>query len=270
MKPLANRKVSRRSALALAGAAVAMAAVGGGAVGCQARVRVPVTLAVAASLRKVVPALIAAFLAQQPGANIRAAYGASGDLRKRVKDGAPVDAVLLASGQPVDDLIAAGYVVADSRKVVAGNQLVLIAKTKRPLTFQTLAQLPADEKLALGDPGSVPAGRYARDMLKRLGQWQALDKRLVLAGDVSAVLAYARRGEVAAAIVYATEVRGIDDVVVLDRARGAWAPQPEVVVGLVKDGTHQEQARAFLAFVASARGQAIFADHGFGAPPAVR
>ena len=257
-------KATRFGRRLLVAALCAAALGGGGAAGCKPeRPGIVVTVAAAASLRKVVPALIAAFAAEHPNVKIRAAFGASGDLRKRVQDGAPVDALLLANAKPVDDLVASGHVRAQSRAVVAGNELILIASSRRTLTFATLDRLPAGEKLAIGDPGSVPAGQYARAALKHLGKWQRLRKRLVLGGDVAAVLAYARRGEVFAAIVYATEVRGIDDVVVLDRARGDWAPSPQVVVGVVQGAPHEEQARSFLDFVASARGQAVFAAHGF-------
>src|SRR5690606_34428866 len=98
---------------------------------------VEVTLAAAASLRVVLPALIEGFAADHPRARIRPSYGASGDVRKRVEDGAPYDAVMMASAEPVADLVASGHVLPDSRRVVARNDLVLIAPKARPsrLTF---------------------------------------------------------------------------------------------------------------------------------------
>jgi molybdate transport system substrate-binding protein len=87
-----------------------------------------------------------------------------------------------------------------------------------------------------------------------------------MGGDVAAVLAYARRGEVAAAVVYRTEVRGVPDVVVLDEARGPSAPCPEVVGAVVRGARAAGEATAFLAFVRSPEGQKILADFGFGPP----
>jgi molybdate transport system substrate-binding protein len=226
-----------------------------------------VMLAVAASLRNVMPELTKAFAERHPGIRIAATYGASGDLRKQVEGGAPIDAVVLANSQPVDELIANGRLDPPSRRVLATNQLVLIGpKGAKDLTFATLDALPAGERLAIGDPGSVPAGQYARDALKALGKWDALRGRLVFGGDVAAVLAYARRGEVAAAIVYRTETRGIDDVVVLDQAVGPWAPRAEVVAAAVNDSKASLQAHEFIEFVASPEGQRILAASGFGAP----
>jgi molybdate transport system substrate-binding protein len=88
----------------------------------------------------------------------------------------------------------------------------------------------------------------------------------VLGGDVSQVLAYARRGEVAAAIVYKTEVRGVADVVVLDEAKGPLAPRPEVVGAVVRGARGAEQAAAFLGFMVSPEGQRILSEFGFGPP----
>jgi molybdate transport system substrate-binding protein len=227
---------------------------------------IEVTLGVAVSLRGVMDALDAAFHADHPRLHVRPVYGASGDLKKRVIDGAPFDGVLFAAGKPVDELVSSGLVDATTRKVVATNQLVLIAPkgSKLALGFQNIDQLPDDEKLAVGDPGPVPAGQYARQALEKLGKWTAVEKRLVLGGDVGQVLAYARRGEVAAAIVYATDVIGLDDVVVLDRAEGDWAPRTEVVAGVLKGAPRARQAGVFLEFVAGPAGAKLFADHGFG------
>jgi molybdate transport system substrate-binding protein len=134
------------------------------------------------------------------------------------------------------------------------------------LTFATLDTLPPGERVAIGDPSSVPAGEYARAWLSSLGTWEALQGHLVLGGDVAAVLTYARRGEVLAAVVYRTEVRGIDDVVILDEARGPSAPRPEVVGAVVSEGKNAAEAGAFLGFVAAPEGQRILADFGFGPP----
>jgi molybdate transport system substrate-binding protein len=194
-------------------------------------------------------------------------YGASGDLRKRVQDGAPIDAVLFAAPEPVDQLIASRHVVPDTRKVVAHNRLVLVGpRGGVRVGWQSLEALPPGEKLAIGEPNVVPAGTYAKRALEALGKWDALKDRLLFGGDVAAVLAYVRRGEVAAGIVYATEARGIEDVVVLEEASGPWAPLADVVVGATVDvagASHSGPARSFLEFLMTTEAQAIFRQYGF-------
>src|SRR5688572_6931532 len=77
-----------------------------------------VMLAVAASLRNVTPELMKAHAEKHPGVKVSATYGASGDLRKQVEGGAPIDAVIFASNKPVDDLIRARRADGASRKIL--------------------------------------------------------------------------------------------------------------------------------------------------------
>ena len=232
---------------------------------CQGAPTTEVTVAAATSLREVMPALVRAYEARYPARHVSVTYGASGDLEKQVLGGAPIDAVLFAGARPVDALVAAGKVARESRRVLASNAIVLVGpRGGRPLTFATLPSLPANERLAIGDPRTVPAGEYAREYLTSLGEWDGLEDRLVLGSNVAAVLMYARRGEALAAVVYRTELRGMSDLVVLDEARGAGAPRPEVVGGTVKGG--HAIAEEFIRFVASADGTKILASFGFGEP----
>ncbi|WP_170319345.1 molybdate ABC transporter substrate-binding protein [Polyangium spumosum] len=225
-----------------------------------------VTVAAATSLRKVFPALIEGFGEAQPGARVRATYGASGELARQVEGGAGVDLVVFAARDPIDRLAAGGHVEPNRARVVATNELVLVGPRGGPkLTFATLATaLPPGEELAIGEPGAVPAGRYAREALSRLGAWEALEGRVVLGGNVAAVLAYVERGEVAAAIVYRTEVPGAKGIEVLDGATGEWAPRPEVWAAVTTKARARAGSEALLDFITSPAGQRILAAYGFG------
>ncbi len=255
-----GRSSTRISALALVLLAPA---------GCQdeASSEGEVVLAVAASLRHVMLELVEAFVERDGGKKIVTSYGGSGTLREQVEAGAPIDGVVFAGASPVDQLIAGAHAQAESRRVIATNELVLIGPTgAAPLTFETIERLPAGEKLAIGDPVSVPVGSYAREAFRKLGSWEALQDRLVFGGHVAAVLAYARRGEVVAAVVYRTDTLGLSDIVVLDEARGDWAPRPQVVAAVTSNGAAGARVHAFLDFLGSTRGREILERHGFGAP----
>lgn len=223
-----------------------------------------VTIAAAQSLRAVLPDLVAGFLADHPKVNLQPTFGASGDLKKQVEAGAPIDLVIFASAGPVDELISGKLADATTRRLVARNQLVLVGpKGGPPVTFETIDQLPGGERLAIGEPGAVPAGQYAKEAFQKLGKWEGLSDRLVFGGDVSTVLAYVRRGEVPAAVVYRSEVQGIPDVVTLDEGRPPWAPTPQVVAAVTSGSKARRPALAFLDFLASPAGQKVFADRGF-------
>jgi molybdate transport system substrate-binding protein len=235
------------------------------ALGCEKKTP-PVAIGSATSLRAAMPKLIDAYEASHPGHDVVATYAASGELRNQVLAGAPLDALCLAGATPLDDLIKAGRVDPGSRQVLASYNLVLVGRRGgAPLTFDTLVSaLPPGERLAVGDPRTVPAGEYARDYLRAKGVWDALQPRLVMGANVAAVLAYARRGEAVGAIVYDTELHGLDDLVELDTAKGAEAPHPKVVAGTVSGG--REEGAQFLRFIASPSGQKVLGDLGFGPP----
>lgn len=199
------------------------------------------------------------------GGEIVVTYGASGDLRRQVEGGAPIGALVLASTDEADALIRRGRAESSSRRVVASNRLVLIGPSgSPPLTFTALNELAPEAQIAIGDPRTVPAGQYARQAFENLGIWDRLQDRLVYGGHVASVLTYARRGEVEAAVVYQTDIRGIDDVVVLDEASGEWAPVPRVVAVITQPGS--PAARGFVSFLVSDPGREIFLRHGFHPP----
>jgi molybdate transport system substrate-binding protein len=239
--------------------------------GCAKRPPAPraeIVVAAAASLRGVLPELASTYERSHPGQRVTLSFGASGGLRQDVVAGAPIDLVVFAGGAPVDDLIGRGLVVPSSRKTIASNTLVLVGPkgATKKLTFATLVAAGDDEKVAVGDPRSVPAGQYAKAALEELHEWDALAGRLVYGSDVSAVLAYARRGEVVAAIVYKTELHGVPDVDVLDELREGLGPRPEVVVGVVEGSRVRREAEGLAAYIEGPEARAALVGYGFGPP----
>ncbi len=233
------------------------------------------TLSLAASLRPVGARLVDAFRARRAEAgdqdppSLLLNYGASGILKRQVEAGAPVDAVLLASRDEVEELAGLGLVDPQTVAVFATNTLVLASHAdSAPLQWRSLSTLQAGEHLAVGNPRYVPAGRYARRVLTHLDLWEALQPQLLLVNDVTAALTYARRGEARAAVVYATDAIHSEGVVITDRAGWEGAPVAELTAGLVLgQGTGPELARAFLAFLYSDEAQALLTESGFGLAP---
>ncbi len=228
---------------------------------------VEVVVAAAASLRGVLPGIATSYEASHPRTRITVTYGASGELRQQVVAGAPIDVVAFAGSAPVDDLVARGLADPSTRRVIATNKLVLIGPKGCPrVTFATLVSEPPEAKIALGDPRSVPAGQYAKAALERLGEWDALEPRLVFGNDVAAVLSYARRGEVVAAVVYKTELHGVSDVDRLDELQEGLAPRAEVVVARISGSRVTEAATGFLDRLEGEETRKAFDEFGFGPP----
>ncbi len=148
------------------------------------------------------------------GAKVLFNFGGSGALRKQIEDGAPVDVFFSASVEDMATLQAKGLVVAGTREDLLSNQVVLIGgPAAEPLHGATAAAARDDlqallektDLLAIGNPDTVPAGRYAVQALKRYGVYATVASRLALAGNVREVLQYVQNGSAPLGIVFATD-----------------------------------------------------------------
>lgn len=222
-----------------------------------------VAVGVAASLRDAMPDLVAAYR-KQAGVAIDVTYGASDVLADQMRHGSALDALVLAEAAPLDQLVDEQLIAADSRREIASNTIALVGPAHSDITFASLATLPAPAKIAIGDPATVPVGRYAQRYLEARGVWDAVKPRLVLGGDVAGVLALAKQGRARVAVVYRTDARGAPGLAVLDEPSDA--PTASIVAGIATHSPHAALARAFDDFLVSRQGQQILARYGF-APP---
>ena len=187
-------------------------------------------------------------------------YGGSGALARQVAAGAPADVVLLAATDWMEWLAGQG-VLEGAPVAVARNRLVMAGPPgAEPLALEAPAILRrlGRGRLAMGDPMSVPAGRYAQQALETLGLWEALAPRTLYTEDVRAALAYLVQGAQPLGMVYGSDVTGIEVAVVADIPPASHAPI--TYPGAVVAGA-DPAARAFLAHVAGCG--AVFAAHGF-------
>ncbi len=218
----------------------------------------PVVLA-AASLQESLEEVGRAWAAEGHAAPVLS-FAASSALARQVEQGAPADLFVSADEEWMDTLEAQNLLRAGTRGDVLTNRLVLVTRTGD--TVRSLADL-GDGKLALADPGAVPAGKYAKAALESLGQWPAVESKVVPAENVRAALALVERGEAALGIVYATDATASDGVEVLETFPEASHP-PIRYPAAVLAGSRHPDAAAFLAFLRSDKARQIFARHGFG------
>lgn len=193
-------------------------------------------------------------------------FAGSSALARQVEQGAPAEIFVSADAEWMDYLADKGLLRAGTRRLVAGNALVLVGPPgTAPLDKADLREALGRGRLALADPEAVPAGKYARAALQSLGLWQDLAGRIVPAENVRAALKLVERGEVPFGVVYATDARASAKVAVAwTFAEGSHPPivYPLAVLAAAKN----PQAEGFAAFVASTEGQALLAERGFTAP----
>ena len=193
------------------------------------------------------------------------AFGASSALAKQVEAGAPADVYASADLKWMDYLDGRGKLAPGTRHELVGNTLVLIAPKARPYSVKMQPGFDLagafKGKLCTGEPGVVPVGIYAQQALQKLGWWHALQGRIVGTDDVRTALAFVERSECGAGIVYATDARISDKVVVLAACPASTHAPIVYPVAAVKGA--RPQARAFLQFLRSPEAAAIFQRHGF-------
>lgn len=222
-----------------------------------------ITVSAAASLANAFDEMKDAFERKKPGITVHCNYAASDPLLRQIAAGAPVDVFAAADQATMDRAAAQNLIDEDTRKNFAANGLVLIVP-KNGAKPESVSDLLKFERIAIGNPDSVPAGRYAREALQNAGLWEALEPRLILASSVRQALQYAASGEVDAAFVYATDARQQGDKVEVAMEVDGHAPvtYPIAVVA----GANPEAGREFLEFTLSPQGQAILEKYGFGRP----
>jgi molybdate transport system substrate-binding protein len=225
-----------------------------------------IVVSAAISLRNAFTDIGQAFEAGNKDVTVSFNFGASGDLKTQIMGGAPADVFASAALKDMDALDADGLLVGNTRVNFVSNAVVLIQPAASGTVIASFDDLkkPEVKKIAMGNPRSVPAGRYADEVLHALKLGDALADKLVLAENVRQVLDYVCRNEVDAGIVYSTDAgtRPGETRVILAAPKGSHKPilYPLAVV----KGSKQEQtARAFITFVRSKEGKTILERYGF-------
>ncbi len=225
------------------------------------------TVSAAASLTNAFREVAAQFEAQHAGTKVLLNFAASDALLAQISKGAPVDVFASADQETMDRAASQKLLVPDTRQNFAANALVVVTPSDSKLSLASLADLQhaGVARVAIGNPGGVPAGRYAKSVLEAAQLWPAIEAKAVMAQNVRQALDYVARGEADAAFVYATDAASQKDKVKV--AFSVPTPTPITYpVAAIADGPNPAAARQFIAYLASPAGQAALARYGFRQP----
>ena len=225
----------------------------------------------AASLKPALDRIIATPEVQAFG-EVKASYAASSQLARQIEAGAPAAIFISADEAWMDDVQQHKLVADGTRADLLGNALVLVAPKDSSIRlaiapgFDLAAALGKNGRLALAEPNSVPAGKYAKAALTRLGVWDSVVARIVAAENVRAALNFVVRGEAPLGIVYRSDAVSEPSVrVVATFPDGTHAPI--VYPAGIITGHDSPAARKLLDQLHAEAAQAIFRTYGFDAPP---
>lgn len=225
----------------------------------------------AASLKPALDAIIATPAAKAIG-ETKASYAASSQLAHQIEAGAPAALFISADQDWMNAVASTRRIVAETRVDLLGNALVLVAPADSTVKlaiadhFDLIGALGSDGRLAMGEPSSVPAGKYAKSALTALGVWDAVQQRIVSADNVRAALNFVARGEAPLGIVYRSDAISEPAVRIVDTFAPA-THAPIVYPAAVLTDHDTPAARRLLALLREPATQTIFRRYGFDAPP---
>ena len=225
-----------------------------------------ITISAAISLKNAFEDIGKIFREKNPGVKLIFNFGGSGDLARQIEAGAPVDIFASAAQKDMDDIDRKGLLAANSRRDFIGNAVVLVKPADSNIPLQSMKDLQREalKKIAIGNPKTVSAGRYAEEALRHFNLWDAIKDKLIFAENVRQALDYVARNEVDAGLVYSTDamVRSKEVRVVMKLPDGSH--QPVVYpIGVIRGTKEEALSRAFVDLVISAEGQRILSQYGF-------
>ena len=202
----------------------------------------------------------------ETGQAIKFSYGSSSALAKQIEAGAKAAIFFSADSEWMDYLEHRGAIDNNSRRNLLGNELVLVAPTESKVQLKiasrfALAAVLGSGRLAIGDPDSVPAGKYARAALTTLGVWNDVADKLVRADNVRTALTFVDRAEVPLGIVYETDALVDSKVRIVDRfPANTHAP---IVYPVALTGSATPAAAKFIAYLHGTTAQIVYKKYGF-------
>jgi len=237
------------------------------ALGTMAANAADLTVSAAASLTNAFKELGSSFETQNPGTTVVFNFAASDALLAQIVKGAPADVFASADQEAMDKADAQKVLAAGSRRNFVSNSLVMVVPSDSALGLKGPVDLQKAEvkRVAIGNPASVPVGRYTKGSLEAAKLWAAVEPKAVMTQSVRQALDYVARGEVEAGFVYSTDAAIMKDKVKVV----ATIPTETAItypIAAVSTGPNPDAARKWLDFVITPAAQAVLARYGFGKP----
>lgn len=224
------------------------------------------TVSAAASMQDAMEEVAKAYQEEHPNTKITYNFASSGTLTQQIKQGAPVDVFISANEKFMDELDKKNLLLSETRKDLLKNNVVLIVPKKDNINkISNFQQLTSSniKRFSIGEPESVPAGQYARQVLSNLKIYEQVKPKTVFAKDVRQVLSYVELGNVDAGIVYATDAKISDRIEVVATASDNTHEPIIYPAAAVRRSKNPEVAKGFIEFLFSNTAKDIFEKYGF-------
>lgn len=226
--------------------------------------QIDLLISAASSTTDVLKELITEFEKDNPDVRITTNFAGSGTLLRQIERGAPVDLFFSADQLTMAQAVQQEFISRDSIFNVAENQLIVVGRDDLSYSVTDLDGVVGSNVrlVAIGNPDSVPAGRYARAALEEGGLWERVSPHLIFTQNVRQCLDYVARGEVDLAFVYSTDVlvprENVNHLLTINLSEPIVYP-----IGVLNSSNHPEESHRFIAFLKAEKAQEIIEINGF-------
>ncbi len=244
-------------------------------IGCQSREsnssvaqsQTALIVSAATSLKDALEEIKRSYQKQTATTSLTYNLGASGALMQQIQNGAPADVFISAAKKQMDTLEKGGELLSDTRRDLVKNRLVLIVPkgSQKVTSFASLTNAEI-QRVAIGEPRSVPAGQYAEQVLQKLKIYDAVKPKFVYANNVRQVLAAIESGNADAGIVYLTDANTSKQVTVVAIASETDHAPIVYPIAVLKNSKNPQAAKEFVQFLESDQGKSVFKKYGFIVP----
>lgn len=224
---------------------------------------IELNISAAASLKEAMADLEAAYTSKNPEVSFVINYGSSGSLQQQIEQGAPCDLFISAGEKQMTALEEEGLLLDGTNKDLVKNSLVLVTSNDSEISSIDSLNSDAVSKIALGEPSSVPAGKYADETLTSLAIKDSLNNKLVFAKDVKEVLAWTASGNADAGFVYLSDALSSNGVKIVETISEEYHSPITYPVAIIKDSDDIDAAKAFEDFLFTDEAQEIFEKYGY-------
>ncbi|WP_434778048.1 molybdate ABC transporter substrate-binding protein [Neisseria sp. Ec49-e6-T10] len=226
-----------------------------------------ITVSAAASLTDSFKEIVKNYEAKHPNSKVLLNFGASGSLLQQIDKGAPVDIFASADQDTMNQAQNKKLIALNTRVNFVKNSLVVIVPMKSNLTINHLSDLQKGniKRIALGNPASVPVGRYSKTALEKNNAWVGIQDKVIHTQNVRQSLDYVARGEVDAGFVYGTDANIMKDKVKVIYTVALDTPITYPIAQISRS-KNKNEANRFINYVLSTEGQTVLKKYGFVKP----
>lgn len=225
---------------------------------------VELNISAAASLKEVMADLETEYNKSNENVTLVVNYGSSGSLQQQIEQGAPCDLFISAGQKQMNTLKEKGSLLDDTIKDLVENSLVLVEANGVDITSFDDLKSDKVKHIAVGEPESVPAGKYADEVLTNTGIKDSVSDKLVFAKDVKEVLAWVASGNADVGFVYLSDALSSDSVKIVENVDEVNEHSSITYpVSVIKDSNNIDEAKKFEDFLFTDAAQKIFEKYGY-------